>query len=168
MRSYRRGPMIPAGVQMPYGGDAPPAGWLLLDGAAVSRAAYPRLYAVLGDAYGAGDGSTTFNVPDKRGRVSIGVDASHAKGVKSGSDTNTPSVNNHTLSTSQIASHAHTQRGRSSAGSSNAGLSRIIDGGSLSNVDTTTSSGSSSSHGHNTDPLDVHQPEEADNWIIKF
>lgn len=52
-----------------------PTGWLKCDGAAVSRSTYARLFAVIGTAFGTGDGSTTFNVPDLRGRTIYGVDA---------------------------------------------------------------------------------------------
>src|SRR5215468_3318616 len=51
---------------------AAPAGWLACDGAARPRATFSRLYAAIGDLFGAGDGSTTFNVPDLRGRVAVG------------------------------------------------------------------------------------------------
>jgi microcystin-dependent protein len=51
----------------------PSAGWLACDGAAVSRTTYAALFAAIGTAYGAGDGSTTFNVPDYRGRAPVGV-----------------------------------------------------------------------------------------------
>ena len=51
----------------------PSAGWLLCDGAAVSRTTYSALYQAIGTAYGGGDGSTTFNLPDYRGRVPVGV-----------------------------------------------------------------------------------------------
>lgn len=57
----------PTGSVIMYGGATAPTGWLLLDGSAVSRATYADLYTVLGDTYGAGDGSTTFNLPDARG-----------------------------------------------------------------------------------------------------
>lgn len=52
---------------------ATPRGWLPCDGAAVSRTTYAKLYAALADRFGAGDGSTTFNVPDFRGRVPVGA-----------------------------------------------------------------------------------------------
>lgn len=64
---------IPSGVITDFAGAIAPSGWLLCDGSAVSRAAYSGLYAALGAAYGAGDGATTFNLPDLRGRVSVGV-----------------------------------------------------------------------------------------------
>lgn len=68
--------LAPAGTMSPYGGDvtAPPAGWLVCDGSAVSRAQYPALFAMIGTAWGEGDGSTTFNLPDLRGRFLRGVD----------------------------------------------------------------------------------------------
>lgn len=56
---------IPIGAMMAYASDIIPPGWLLCDGAAVSRTEYPTLFDRVGTNYGAGDGSTTFNVPDK-------------------------------------------------------------------------------------------------------
>lgn len=66
---------VPAGSVLPFAGSTAPDGFLLCDGAAVSRATYSQLYSVLGVAYGAGDGSTTFNLPDIRGRVAVGAGA---------------------------------------------------------------------------------------------
>lgn len=57
-----------------YGTTLPVGGWLWRDGSAVSRTTYAALFAVLGVSYGAGDGSTTFNLPDSRGRVEAGKD----------------------------------------------------------------------------------------------
>lgn len=56
--------MIPTGVVQAFAGATTPTGWLLCDGSAVSRTDYADLYAVIGDTYGAGDGTTTFNLPD--------------------------------------------------------------------------------------------------------
>ena len=64
----------PIGGMLAYGGATAPNGWLLCYGQAVSRTTYALLFAVLGTLYGTGDGTTTFNVPDKRGRMSIGAD----------------------------------------------------------------------------------------------
>jgi microcystin-dependent protein len=64
---------FPSGVMFDYAGGVVPAGWLPCDGAAVSRATFAALFAALGTAWGAGDGSTTFNVPDCRGRSTIGA-----------------------------------------------------------------------------------------------
>jgi microcystin-dependent protein len=65
----------PVGGQMDYWGPSAPAGWLFCNGLAVSRTTYARLFAVLGTSIGAGDGSTTFTLPDTRGRVVAGRDA---------------------------------------------------------------------------------------------
>lgn len=66
--------LLPPGSIIPFGGSAAPAGWLLCYGQAVSRSTYADLYAAIGTAHGTGDGSTTFNVPDLRGRAPIGKD----------------------------------------------------------------------------------------------
>ena len=64
-------PYLVGSIQM-YGGATAPTGWLLCDGSAVSRTTYAKLFEVLGTAYGEGDGSTTFNVPNFSGRFPIG------------------------------------------------------------------------------------------------
>lgn len=65
---------VPTGMCLPYAVSVtPPSGYLLCDGAAVSRTTYATLFAAVGTTYGAGDGSTTFNVPDYRGRFVLGV-----------------------------------------------------------------------------------------------
>lgn len=60
------------GMGMAWFAAAAPAGWLLCDGSAVSRATYAALFAVIGTTYGNGNGSTTFNLPDRRGRFGLG------------------------------------------------------------------------------------------------
>lgn len=64
---------FPTGVVLPFAGSSIPNGWLLCDGSAVSRAVYLSLFNVIGEAYGAGDGSTTFNLPDLREAVPKGA-----------------------------------------------------------------------------------------------
>jgi microcystin-dependent protein len=56
-----------------YAGSSVPSGWLVCDGAAVSRSQYSTLFSAIGTTYGAGDGSSTFNLPDLRGRIPIGT-----------------------------------------------------------------------------------------------
>lgn len=63
----------PPGVIMWSAGVTAPTGWLIANGASVSRTTYAALFALLGQGYGAGDGSTTFGLPDLRGRAPIGV-----------------------------------------------------------------------------------------------
>jgi microcystin-dependent protein len=64
----------PVGVLAPYAGANAPAGWLLCGGQNISRTTFAGLFAVLGTTYGVGDGSTTFGVPDLRGRTVFGLD----------------------------------------------------------------------------------------------
>lgn len=88
-----------------------PNGWLKCYGQAISRTTYARLFAEIGTVHGAGDGSTTFNVPDLRGRVAVGLDnmggsdagrlsASNTLGGSGGAET-------HTLSAAEIPAHTH-------------------------------------------------------------
>ena len=56
--------VVPIGGILPYGGTTAPSGYLICDGAAISRTTYAPLFAVIGTIYGDGDGSTTFNLPD--------------------------------------------------------------------------------------------------------
>lgn len=66
--------LTPLGVISPYAGStSPSSSWLLCDGSAISRSTYASLFTLLGTTYGSGDGSTTFNIPDLRGRSPIGV-----------------------------------------------------------------------------------------------
>lgn len=74
--SLEDGDVIPVGTISPYGGSGVPTGWLLCNGQAVSRTTFAALFAILGTAYGAGNGTTTFNVPDLRQRFPLGVAAS--------------------------------------------------------------------------------------------
>jgi microcystin-dependent protein len=92
---------FPAGVLLPFGGTTAPAGWLLCDGAAVSRTTYAALFAAIGTTYGVGDGATTFNVPNPAGRVLCAASGSHALGSITGAET-------HTLAVTEMPAHGHT------------------------------------------------------------
>ncbi len=65
---------VPTGAILPFGGTSAPAGYLICNGAAVSRSVYLDLFAVIGTAFGGGDGRTTFNIPDLRGLFLRGRD----------------------------------------------------------------------------------------------
>lgn len=87
------GGSTPTGALLPFAGASAPDGYLLCNGSAVSRSTYARLFAVIGTVWGAGDTSTTFNVPDMRGRYPRGVAASgtgNALGASFGADTVDP------------------------------------------------------------------------------
>jgi microcystin-dependent protein len=62
---------VPIGTGRDYYGSIEPENYLFADGRAISRTDYADLFAIIGTKYGAGDGSTTFNLPDKRERVSV-------------------------------------------------------------------------------------------------
>src|SRR5262249_53633802 len=98
---------IPVGVIWTYGGSSAPTGWPVCDGSAVSRTTYADLFGVISTTYGAGDGSTTFNVPNMAGRSPIGVGDSgtaghtnHALGTAGGEES-------HNLTTAELAAHHH-------------------------------------------------------------
>jgi microcystin-dependent protein len=105
------GPLAPTGGVVDFAGPVAqiPTGWLLCDGSAYSRTTYATLYTALGGAgsvWGQGDGSTTFNVPDLRGVVTIGQGTGVGKltpralGATGGEE-------NHTLTPAELAAHAH-------------------------------------------------------------
>ena len=74
--------MVPSGAVLYFAGRTAPAGWLKANGAAVSRTAYAALFAAIGTTYGAGDGRSTFNLPDLRGEFLRGWD--DGRGVDTG------------------------------------------------------------------------------------
>lgn len=90
----------PPGMIAPYAGKTAPEGWLLCDGSAVSRTTYAGLYAVIGTTYGAGNGSTTFALPDLRGNVPAGVSPDRSLAFKEGERA-------HKLIVNEIPAHVH-------------------------------------------------------------
>lgn len=66
--------IVPVGVILDYGGSSTPTGWLLCDGSEVSRSTYSALFTAIGITWGPGNGTTTFNLPDLRGRATFGDD----------------------------------------------------------------------------------------------
>lgn len=93
--------MEPAGIVMPFAGSTAPQGYLLCDGSAVSRTDYADLFTAIGTTYGAGDESTTFNLPNLSGRVVLGVSQSHSLGTTGGEAT-------HVLTEQELPAHTHT------------------------------------------------------------
>jgi len=72
--TWNAAPASPIGSVITYAGTTAPTGWLICAGQAVSRATYSNLFSIISTTYGVGDGVTTFNVPDLRGRSTIGLD----------------------------------------------------------------------------------------------
>lgn len=171
---------LPAGSIMAWGTNTPPANWLLADGSAVSRSVYSSLFAVIGTQYGAGNGTTTFNLPDLRGRVPVGRNGGTfgTLGATGGAETHTLSAgempsHTHTGTTSTNGDHTHAYRTRVAAAVfTNAGGSGW-DGYPANNNNTTGSAGNHS-HTFTTDGTgggQAHnnlQPYQVVNYIIKF
>jgi microcystin-dependent protein len=102
---------MPTGTIIDFAGLNPPAGWLPCDGAAVSRTTYSGLYAVLGGAaspWGQGNGSSTFNVPDLRGRVGVGSGTGTYSGATNRVRGATGGEEAHALLVAEEAPHSHT------------------------------------------------------------
>ena len=83
-----------------YAGSTEPSGFLVCDGSAISRTTYADLFTAIGTVYGAGDGESTFNIPNLSGRVAVGV----ASGMSIGSTGGSESV---TLTANELPSHVH-------------------------------------------------------------
>jgi microcystin-dependent protein len=163
--------LVPSGTTVPYAGGSAPSGWLLCDGAAVSRTTYAALFATIGTLFGVGNGSTTFNVPDLRGRFPLGKDnmggtsanrvpTANAVGVVGGSAT-------HTLTIGELPPHAHTQRALVAGGGGIPGNGLKMDGdmtGTVTNVGNppSTATDGGSGQAHNNMP-----PYITLNYIIK-
>ena len=94
----------PIGTILSYGGTTAPSGFLLCNGAAVSRTTYGDLFAVIGTSYGAGDGSTTFNIPNLQGRVAVGYSSSETEFNSIGK---TGGEKTHVLSYYEMPKHSH-------------------------------------------------------------
>lgn len=112
-----KGDIAPAGAVMDFAGSTTPDGWLLCYGQAISRLTYADLFTAIGTTYGAGNGTTTFNVPDARGRVTAGKDnmggspagrlTGEAGGVLGTGLGNTGGEETHILTTPEMPAHDH-------------------------------------------------------------
>ena len=121
----------PSGTVNLYAGATAPTGWLLCDGSAVSRTTYSELFTAIGTQYGAGDGTTTFNVPNLSGKVPVGLDSSDtdfdALGETGGSKT-------HTLTSAEVPSHNHNAATNAQSSSNTGNASNTYTSGSLNNT----------------------------------
>lgn len=101
---------LPSGALVMWAASAAPTGYLLCDGAAVSRSTYAALFSAIGTAWGVGDGSTTFNLPDLRGRVAIGESPGLLSGGRNAEHNLAESggAEVHALAIPELPPHAHT------------------------------------------------------------
>ena len=168
---------IPTATIVPWSSASVPTGFLECNGQAVSRSTYAALFAIVGTTYGAGDGSSTFLVPDLGDNVPVGKSNNKALASTGGANTVTSTGNvggstaNATLSTAQLASHSHPFGVRSPGADNNSAAGR----GHNPNAGTagTNNAGSGSGHSHNMsatfsgDSTSVLQPYLTIIYIIK-
>lgn len=111
---------FPTGSIIAYAGKTSPSNdWLFCDGRTVKRAEYANLFSVIGTKYGAGDGSTTFQIPDLRNRIlqgsnTVGTYQYYSAGVPSmvhthSASLNTLGIHTHTASASSASNHTHSR-----------------------------------------------------------
>jgi microcystin-dependent protein len=169
---------IPTATIIPWSDSSIPTGYLECNGSAISRSTYSALFAIIGTTYGAGDGSSTFNIPNLADNIPVGKSNNKAVGSTGGANTVAATGNvsgstaNATLSTPQLASHTHGKgRGGDPGTYSNDNYGGYVrSGASPGNMG---NSGSGGGHSHNMsanfsgDATSVLQPYLTIMYIIK-
>lgn len=102
-------PPIPIGGMLAYAGTTDPADarYVIADGRALVRATYSDLFTLIGTLHGAGNGTTTFNIPDTRGRVLVGPDAGAGRLTTNNTAGSFGGTQSHVLATGELPSHTH-------------------------------------------------------------
>tara|TARA_R100000808_G_scaffold18096_1_gene39755 strand:+ start:274 stop:1119 length:846 start_codon:yes stop_codon:yes gene_type:complete len=123
---------VPAGMIGPFANNSVPSGWLACDGSTVSRSTYSVLFGVIGTTWGAGDGSSTFALPDLEGSFLRGTGSNNTHNMADGNDFAGPSVGS--FENDSMQNHAHQLAFQTSTGNANlttsaAGLGRQAEGG---------------------------------------
>ena len=142
---------IPTATIVPWSSSSVPTGFLECNGAAVSRSTYSALFAIVSTTYGAGDGASTFNLPDLQDNVAMGKSGTKALASTGGANTVAASgtvggtTANATLSTAQLASHSHSGGIAGTAANGQPGGG----GTTISGASSTGGAGSGTGHQHN-------------------
>ena len=167
---------IPTATIVPWSSSSVPTGFLECNGADVSRSTYSPLFAIIGTTYGAGNGSTTFGLPDLQDNVAMGKSGTKALASTGGANTVQSTGNvagnaaSHTLATNELASHSHTGGGTDGGpapGGNPANPARQFNPSSTGNT------GGGGGHSHNLsatftgDSTSVLQPYLTVVYIIK-
>jgi len=160
--------IMPSGSIIAFGGAAAPdAGWLLCNGADVSRSTYARLFAAISTAYGTGDGSSTFGLPDLRDRVLLGK----------GSNNGTVGTETGSAAASSVITNATNTTGTATSGSTTAGRTNTTGTFATSAKDSATGSALTdnvnAAHTHTIPGLSIPAltttlPSSVVNFIIKI
>lgn len=143
---------VPVGTVLAFAGSTAPNNFLLCYGQAVSRATYANLFNLLGTNYGAGDGSTTFNIPDLRGRVIAGLDNLGGSSANVITDTDADTLGGvhgsetHTLTESEMPAHTHAFGGTVKLKDASSADSGFSSASSAQNATATLSAGGGTSH----------------------
>ncbi len=168
----------PTGATISYAGNLAPAGWLLCDGTAVSRTTYSALYAVVGAQFGTGDGTSTFNLPDLRGRFVRGrangstndPDRASRSPMNSGGATgdNVGSIQGDATAKNSLAlsdpGHTHTERGNGNTQGGTAMTNMANGDRESASVTSSATTGISLGDGDNeTRPVNAYL-----NYIIRY
>lgn len=177
--SDKNGLLSPVGSVTMFAASTAPNGWLICDGREISRTTYADLYSIIGDTYGSGDGSSTFDLPDLRGKGVKGYKSDNAKfdsiAKTGGEEEHTLTINempahNHTGNTSHSGSHTHTFSVTTDKGGNGNG-NIVTDDGSRG---TKSISGGAHSHSFTTNPNggnaahNILDPYITMNYIIKY
>ena len=151
------GGQIPTGVWIPYGGDTAPGGWLLCDGSAVNRTTYAALFSKIGTKFGAGDGSTTFNLPFMARRTVVGAGGT-ASGILGNTIGSVGGAEAVSLTSDQNGDHTHA----TIPGYTFRLIKPAISSQNTSPVASTGTVDGGAGNSHNN-----IQPSLVGNWIIK-
>lgn len=147
-----------SGFMQVYPGATAPSGWLICDGSAISRTTYDSLFSICGTTYGVGNGTTTFNIPDMRGQIAVGIGGT--LGLSLGQEFGEVT---HTLTVPEVPALKYTAQPYY-GGDPGAGASGFHpDGGNntTGSPQTLTTTGGGGAHNN-------IQPSLGVNWIIKI
>jgi microcystin-dependent protein len=161
--SERSSVFVPVGAVIAYGSSTAPEGWLNCLGQEVYRGDYPDLFAVIGTTYGAGNGTTTFNLPNLAGRVVVGQGSgsgltSRSMGATGGSET-------HALTTNEMPSHSHDVSNTVQKSGLNTPSGLDNDGSEIDTVNTVSTASTSNGGGEAHNNM---QPFAVLNYIIRY
>ena len=178
--------ILPAGMVMGWATATAPIGWLICNGAQVSRTTYAELFATIGTTYGNGDGATTFNLPNLAGKVMRGSAlVTYPLGASGGAESVTLNSNQIPVHTHPVTitdpGHAHNvvltglfNNGQTSTNATYVGQTLGGTAGSRAsdpNAAQTATTGITASAGNNTttsSPIDIRDSYQALNYIIKY